>query len=265
MRPTQTPGVNAVKSPANGSPTPKSTPTLPTPTPTTEKRDEGLFSFPPPGATSYTLLKSEDLRNPAGLTRFDFVSRKIATGLEEAGYMPEQQYAYFWNEQDEFAIVTAMERIEPDGTPLVEAHDRWNASPNLPSAHGADEYFRYLFSGKVVYYRVFAFIVTSKRYGNSLKRNTPPDFVTAFNWTGRGESQLGGGDGTTAIESAPFDERYRCYAALYLFVNHTSIDGPTSVDALKGSDLRLLEGLNRQTDSHLAKTHINVGGTRDEP
>ena len=272
VRPTQTPAVNAVNTNipanvsntyANGYRTPRP---LPTPTPaSTPATDKGLFSFPPPRGTGYTLLKSEDLQDPAGPTTFAFVSRKIAAGLEEAGYMPEQQFAYFWNERDEFAIVTAMERIEPDGTPLPDFDERWDATSNLPSAHGTSEYFRYLFRGKAVYYRVFAFIVTSKHYGNSLKRNSPPDFDTAVAWTGKGEPQLGSGEGDTAIESAIFDAKYRCYAVIYLFVNHTSIDGPTSVDALKGSDGRLGEGLNRDADIHLAKSNINIGGTRDEP
>jgi hypothetical protein len=209
------------------------------------------------------LLKYEDLLNPAGPTTFDFVGQKVAAALETAGYTPEK-YAYFWNDRDEFAIVTAMERIEADGNPLPEP-ERWNGSTNLPRAHRFDEYFRYLFGGKIVYYRVFAFVVTSKRYGRSFLRNSPPDFGMALNWMNKGEPQLGEGDGSTAIETASFNERYRCYALLYLFVNHTSLDSPRSVDSLTGPEMGLEEGLNKQTESHLANTHVNIGGTRHEP
>ena len=240
-------------------------PSLPTPPPAaiTEKRDEGLFSFPPPQVTSYALLKSEELLNPAGPSTFDFVSQKIAGALENAGFGPEK-YAYFWNDRDEFAIVTAMERIEPDGSPLTGS-DRWNGSTNLPRAHRFDDYFRYLFGGKIVYYRVLAFVVTSKRYGRSFHRNSPPDFGMALNWMNKGEPQLGEGDGSSPIEAVPFDTGYRCYALLYLFVNHTSLDRPKSVDSLTGAEMGLEEGLEKQTESHLANTHINIGGTRYEP
>ena len=242
-------------------------PKPPSPSPPTvvagQKEEEGLFSFPPPKVTSFASLRSESLLNPAGPTTFDFVSQKIAGMLENAGYGPEK-YAYFWNDRDEFAIVTAVERIEEDGSPL-SGSDRWNGSTNLPRAHRFDEYFRYLFGGKIVYYRVMAFVVTSKRYGRSFQRNSPPDFAMALNWMNKGEPQLGEGDGSAAIEAVPFDGRYRCYALLYLFVNHTSLDGPKSVDSLTGAEMGLEEGLEKRAEAHLASTHLNFGGTRNEP
>jgi hypothetical protein len=229
----------------------------PPPTQTAEKRDEGLFSFPPPKVISYALIPSADIADASGTTPFSQVSEKLASGLDEAGYSSDR-YAFFWNETDEFAVVTAMERINEDGKPLDEP-DRWNVSTSLPRARDAGEYTRYLFSGKKVFYRVLAFVVTSRRSGKSFNRNSPPDFVMAKNWMNKGEPELGDGESST-IQNVFFTNRYRCYALLYLFVNHTSLDNPTSVDLLKEGDETLIEGLNLKAEDHLRNSNVKFGG-----
>ena len=228
-----------------------------TPPPTAEIKDEGLFSFPPPKVISYTVIEKSALLNREGQTNFSQISERLAAGLERAGYA-DDRYSYFWNEKDEFAIVTQMERINPDGTPLGSG--RWNGSTVLPRAHGAAEYFDYLISGKKVYYRVFAFVVTGKRSGRSFSRNTSPDFTMALNWMNKGEAELGGGGEPSVIEDAVFGERYNCYALLYLFVNHTSLDAPKSIDTLTENEESLRDELNQEAGTHLRQTKINFGG-----
>lgn len=232
-------------------------PPQPTPPPTAEKKDEGLFSFPPPKVISYSLVNNSDLLNKDGQTTFSQVSGKLAAGLKKAGYDTDDKYAYFWNEKDEFAIVTAMERINPDGTPIV-GDGRWDSSTQLPRAHTWSEYIKYLMSGKKIYYRVFAFIVTAKRAGHSFNKGSSPDFRMASEWKKKGDSALGEGE-STAIGDVIFTEKYKCYALLYLFVNHTRLDSPQSIDTLKENDQGLTEGVNQAAGDHLRQTGIKFG------
>jgi hypothetical protein len=231
--------------------------TQPASTPLVEKKDEGLFSFPPPRVISYSVIHNGDLMNKEGPTSFSQVSERLAAGLRKAGYDSEEKYAYFWNEKDEFAIVTAMERVNGEGNPAI-GEGRWNTSTHLPSATDGSEYFRYLLSGKKTYYRVLAFVVTSRRTGNSFLRNSPPDFIMARNWKNKGEPNLGDGSVAT-IGEAFYTDRYKCFALLYLFVNHTRIDAPKSIDSLSENDESLAEGINRVVADHLRQTGITFG------
>ncbi len=228
-----------------------------TPAPKVEKKDEGLFSFPPPKVISYTLINNSDLLNKEGQTTFLQISEKLAAGLNKAGYSTDDKFSYFWNEKDEFAVITAMERVTPDGSP-VSGVERWNNSTHLPKANNWGEYIRYLTSGKKVYYRVFAFVVTSKRTGRSFYRNSPPDFIMARNWMNKGESALGDGE-SSAVEDSVFTEKYKCFALLYLFVNHTRLDSPKSIDTLTENDEGLKEGVNQEAADHLRNTQIKFG------
>lgn len=235
-----------------------------------EKRDEGLFSFPPPRVTGYAALDPAEFMNPQGPTDFSYVADKLAQGLKRAGY-PEDRYKFFWNDRNEFAIVTAMERVSEDGTPIgtspeggtsANIAERWNATPAFPRARGGSEYIGYLFRGKRVFYRVFAFVVTPRKYRRNFYSNSPPDFEMAVNWMAKGDSQLGDG-GPTSVEFVPFTDEYSCYALLYLFVNHTSLDSPKSVDSLTGDDEpELKQGLDITTENHLRRSRIRFGEDR---
>jgi hypothetical protein len=230
---------------------------LPSP-PASEKKDEGLFSFPPPKVISYSMIDNASLINREGQTTFSQVAEKLAGSLDNAGYKPDK-YSYFWNEKDEFAVVTSMERIDADGAPL-EGEERWEKSAKLPEAGNTKEYFDYLISGKKVYYRVFAFIVTSKRTGRSFYKGISPDFLMASSWMNKGEDQLGGGVENSTIEEVIYTDKYKCFALLYLFVNHTSLDAPKSVDKLEINEERLREGLKQETQIHLNNARIKFGG-----
>lgn len=251
---------DANKAMSNSQPTPKpeSSP-KPTSTPEqkTEKKDEGLFSFPPPKVTSYAQLDVKKLLNPEGPTTFSQVSQKLAAALEKSGYNPSAGYSFFWNEADEFAIVTAIERINPDGK-AFEGTERWNDSAALPTAKSG-EYFRNLIYGKKVYYRVFAFVVTAKRTGSSFYGNSPPEFEMARSWRKRGENEFGNGV-SSSIKEVVFDEKYKCFVLLYLFVNHTSLDNPLFIDSEKDNALK--EGLELDTLNQLKMAGISVGGER---
>ena len=255
---------NSMKSANTGATRPempnKTSSPLPTATPapaTSEKKDEGLFSFPPPRVTSVTELKTDVLRSGAETTLAQ-VSEKLAAGLEKGGFK-RGRYKYFWNDKEEFAIVTAMERIAPDGTNLPEA-DRWVEDEHLPKARSFGEYVNYLIYGKKSFYRVFAFVVTARRDATDFGDGTPPDFEMAKNWKSKGKSKLGGTGEPTSVENVIFNEKYNCFALVYLFVNHTSLDRTKSVDALDDDQKWLQEDLVKDADTHLEKTNIRFGG-----
>jgi hypothetical protein len=218
-----------------------------------QKKDEGLFSFPPPKAVHYALIPNRDLLNSDGQTTFQNVSDKLATALENAGYNAGDR-SFFGNSADEFAIVTKIERIQEDGAPL-KTDARWDDSSNLPTARSPSEYLNYLIDGKKIVYRVFAFVVTPKTY--NFYRNSPPSFEMAKEWMNKGEPVLGGEPG--GVQDTIFTDKYKCYVLLYLFINHTSLDAPKSIDRLEENEKYLIAEMNRDTHSHLAATKIKLG------
>jgi hypothetical protein len=219
-----------------------------------EKKDEGLFSFPPPKVTSSTTIDTAKFLNPQGPTTFANVADKLALSLARAGY--KDKYKYFWNDADEFAVVTRIERVDAEGRPLAGPVERWDGSEELPVARDMQEYGRYLISGKKVFYRVFAFVVSRKNY--NFYGNSPPSFEMAAKWSDKGMPALGDEEATT-IQDVIFTEKYHCYALLYLFVNHNSLDTPKSVDSLEKGEKYLRSGLNDDANLHLSLTNITFG------
>jgi hypothetical protein len=222
----------------------------------TPEKKEGLFSFPPPKVVDVTEIEHPLLVNAEGSANtFSSVSQKLVARLQNGGYL-QDHYRYFWNNDNEFAIVTAMERINPDGSPFTgSGNERWKISDSLPRANNSAEYVSYLISGKRVYYRVFAFIVSAKDY--SFQEGPVPSFTMAKKWVDFGKPKLGGNASSAPIREVPFDEQYHCYALLYLFVNHTSLDIPKAVNDLNGKDeMQLMEGLEIKAKTHLEKTGI---------
>jgi hypothetical protein len=246
---------NSSASAANANATgaqPKTSATATAPT-QADKKDEGLFSFPPPKVTSFVKIDIAKLANKEGPTTFNDVSEKLKAALTQAKYSQEK-FSYFWNDQDEFAIVTRMERINPLGDP-VTGEERWDCTEYLPVAHNFSDYVHYLFSGKKVFYRVFAFVVTKKNY--NFYKNTPPSFDMARDWMTKGVSELG--DETSAIQSVPFDGRYHCFVLMYLFVNHTSLDKPSSVDSSDKAVQELSAEANKEAQNHLTRSGFTFG------
>lgn len=239
--------VNEVKT----SPTPISTP----PPDTSKKKEEGLFSFPPPKAVDVGEINISNLMNADGNADFAQISKKLADALKTEY---DGKFTYFWNNDKEFAIVTQMERVDPKGLPL-KGSERWEKAPILPTATWTT-YWDYLFHGKKVYYRVLVFVVSAKAKKGDFMRGAFAEFNTAASWGEQGDSRLGDGDGTTEIEQTPVTGKFRVFALLYLFVNHTSLDAPKAVNNLADEEQELRKGINTDVKNHLAQTGINFGG-----
>lgn len=236
---------------------PTVSPTQPPPTTEkTEKKDEGLFSFPPPKVTDVIEIKPASLNIAVGQTTLNQISQTLENGLNGAGY-GNGNYKYFWNDNNEFAIVTAMEKVNPNGSNYTE--NRWVKNSRLPIADDVPSYFHYLISGKKVFYRVFAIIVTPKYKEKRFRDGTPPDFKMALNWKNKGDSQLGGGE-NTAVENAVFSNLHHCYVLLYLFVNHTRLEEPKALEDLEEDEIELQDEMNKETAAHLNETNLKFGG-----
>lgn len=218
------------------------------------KKDKALFSFPPPKVVDMTEIPFQKLANREGTTTFSDVEKKLVEALEKAGYHREK-YGFFWNGQNEFAIVTKMERINADGTRADETI-RWETDSRLPAAQTPKEYGEYLFRGKKVYYRIFAFIVTNRDF--TFFEGTPPSFEMASKWIGLRQSSKLGGGGSAPITQTVFDNQYHCYVLLYQFVNHTSLDLPIPVND-EHINRSLITGLNKGAWSNLQNTEIRIG------
>jgi hypothetical protein len=222
----------------------------------TEKKSDSLFSFPPPQPVDSAEIPNQFLTEGISNPTFSTVAKVISDKLEKANYT-RGKYSYFWNTENEFAIVTKMERINIDGTPFLDSSGvvdaRWEINDYLPTAENSGEYFRYLIGGKKVFYRVFAFIVTNKDY--SFFDNSPPSFEMAQKWKRLGNSGLGVG-ATSTVKEIEFTDQYHCFALLYLFVNHTSLDSPLAVNSLEKADEALKDNLNTDALDNLKSSQV---------
>lgn len=247
----------------NTSVTPRQTAT-PTATPTPEqieteedKIEEGQFPFPPPKATNFITLKRSSITNKSGGTSFNDVSKKLVEALEKGGY-DQENYGFFSYRNDEFALVTRMERIDNEGN-LYNESSRWVKGTDysmLPPARSPGEYFKYLFSGKKIFYRVFAFVV-SKRNKYRFRKGSPPSFNTAKNWVIEGTPVLSRTKtGSTTVQQTMFSDDYDCSVLIYLFVDHTSLDDAKSVGELGENESELVEELRMGVRRHLEKANI---------
>lgn len=228
---------------------------------TIEKKDEGLFAFPPPKAIDVYEIPLEDLATAGGAKDFAAISRRLSDALKNADHGYSDNFYYFWNNDAEFAIVTKMERVSADGTPLAGS-ERWLNTKVMPTAIDLPTYFEYLFYGKTVYYRVLSFVVSAKRKRSAFTRGATADFATASSWGDKGESRLGDGDGTSDIELTEVTGKFYVFALLYLFVNHTSLDEPKALNAEDPHVEMLKANVNQEIEDHLKNTGIKIGAAK---
>lgn len=199
---------------------PPGTPAPPEPAP----QDEAKFPFPPPRSTDF---EKKDLGDQPPQ---QFIAR-LNEQLAAAGYGSSRRL--FFARNNEFAVVTAMERIDDDGQPLKDAR-RFDLG--LPGASGVREYFDFLLRGKRANFRTFVFFITQQATFHA-KRGPEPNFETAKNWMESREL----GDPRSApaeIERAPDGavvNPFYCYAMVYVFEKHTSQNAETFLRDFKVS------------------------------
>lgn len=120
-------------------------------------RNPPEFPWPPPEPTSSVSLKRDLLANGNG--KLGDVADHMVSALAEVGYSEKSFYAV----PGGFALVTRLEQIEPDGTPLPEP-GRWSQAPPPSKIFSLGAFFGSLFNAPVGNYRVIAFIVTDQPF-----------------------------------------------------------------------------------------------------
>ena len=125
------------------------------------KTDEPMFLWPPPKPSVYTEIPlsalTEDNINLDNLKDLNSLIRKA---LERGQYYDTGYYG-IPNQPDGFVLVTRLEKIEEDGSP-VELSERWVTEVDQKSDFNLSRYLKSLFVAEEGYYRVIAFVVTSE-------------------------------------------------------------------------------------------------------
>ncbi len=131
---------------------------VPPPAPVVERgSDVPEFAWPPPEPTSSVSLNRDLLAN--GNAKLGDVADHMVSALAEVGYSEKSFYAV----PGGFALVTRLEQIELDGTPLPEP-GRWSQAPPPSKIFSLGAFFGSLFNAPVGNYRVIAFIVTDQPF-----------------------------------------------------------------------------------------------------
>lgn len=176
-------------------------------------QDIPQFPWPPPRPTTRATL-GHALFSDANDT-FGAVAEQLAAALSRARYSQPAYYAV----PDGFAMVTRLEQIEADGTPMPES-ERWNV--NLPprKKFSLNNFVSALFDAPEGNYRVIVFVVSDHPFA------TGTDVVTnleANAWLSGGLDRL-----PSFIGARKFSEDTGCVALIYQFVKNFNDPGNVS-------------------------------------
>jgi hypothetical protein len=158
------------------------------------------FPFPPPKASAnYTFDKNLF----SGINNLTQSSERIENALKKSGYYEKSYYQI----PNGYALVTRIEKIEPDGTPAV-AEERWNVSDTgSSSSFDLLSYFKSLFFANEGHYRIIVFLVTSDNVQMTdriMLMSEGQDFLSS------GLNRL-----PSQFDSMPFTENHYCTALIY--------------------------------------------------
>jgi|GEM_PF-261900 len=175
------------------------------------------FPWPPPKASTTVKIPRNLIVKSNPNILLSEIAKQFESILGKAGY-DQISYYYF---PSGFAIVSQLEQINKDGTPKSE-ESRWNNKYEKPKVFNLESYIRALFTAQPGYFRVIAFIFTSKPFNQSDKTITKEtgDFLIHA-----GSTVL-----PKKIFDIPFSSDYYCMALIYEFKQVTINDRPTLVD-----------------------------------
>lgn len=161
------------------------------------------FPWPPPAASSFMTIPLMDFldRDQPSL---DDANRLLRSAFESAGYFELSYYAV----PDGFALVSRVERIEPDGRPMAPPH-RWEQGGAGLSSFSLVGYVRSLFLAPPGYYRLIVFLLTPHPFAQSTRTVSRE---TAESWLRYGANAL-----PEEISREPYSERFICTALIYEF------------------------------------------------
>ncbi|MGH7335711.1 MAG: hypothetical protein ACREKS_23765 [Candidatus Rokuibacteriota bacterium] len=161
------------------------------------------FPWPPPKASAEHQIRRKWVADSPG-TQLKDVAERIETALDDARYETWRHLSV----PHGFALVTQLEQIRPDGTPLP---DKERFRSDLPSFADLSfvEFLKVLAKAPPGHYRVIVFVVTDTPFAPSA---TKPTEREAQQWLAVGWNRL-----PSAIGDLPYGDDYRTTALIYQF------------------------------------------------
>jgi len=167
------------------------------------------FPFPPPDPSARLRIPYGPLTGNAASPTFGSVAARMENALATNGYTEVSYFAV----PGGFALVTQLERINPDATPAAE--QRWNiaVAPVSLKSFSLEAYVQALLQKDAGYFRVITFVFSSEPFTASGKK-VPVD--EAVKWIDKGANTL-----PRDVAARPYGDDMVCTALVYEFEIHT--------------------------------------------
>jgi hypothetical protein len=164
------------------------------------------FPWPPPKASAMETLPSAFFHKVKGnnIIKIADVDSKINAALESCGYYERSYYAV----PDGFALVTRLERINPDGTPKPQ-EERWSVEVGPLRGFSLDAYVQALFTSNPGLFRIIVFIVTPHAFSQT---DTSIERTQAIAWLYQGLNKL-----PSEIANQLYTQNHSCTVLIYEF------------------------------------------------
>lgn len=120
------------------------------------------FPWPPPSPSTMMNLDDSALRVSGDGTTLGQMDERLGQALRATGYVEKSYFAV----PDGFALVTRLEQIDPDGTPL-DPPDRWSAEAGPVREFNLRSILRALFTANPGYFRILVFVATPQPFSQS--------------------------------------------------------------------------------------------------
>jgi hypothetical protein len=163
------------------------------------------FPWPPPRASASVVIPAGFIRTSdmAAPTLGD-VDQAIAAALDGGGYVERSYFAA----PGGFAMVTRLERIHSDGTPMQEA-ERWRVDAQPLASFSLGAYLQALFTAPSGHYRIIVFVVSSVPFAQSEAEVSRSE---ALAWLHEGLNRL-----PASIAGSAYTDRHAVTALIYEF------------------------------------------------
>lgn len=181
------------------------------------------FPWPPPQYSAFSDIPVS-LFASMEVTRLGEVATKFEAAFQQAGYVERSYFSV----PNGFALVSRMEQIQDDGTPL-EGQERWSVTIAPKPVFSLTTYLQALFTAQKGRYRIIAFIVTNEPITVDDK-GVPREDATKWLW--KGAKSL-----PSELAQQEFGKDYRITALIYEFEQATPdheavLRSPGSLDGL---------------------------------
>ncbi len=190
------------------------------------------FPNPPPMPSDKEVLPTSVFQSASKLSDYDSI---ISLALNVGDYSTKNYYTFI----DGFALVTQIEKLNDDASPL-SGEERWRiGSSDLFNDFSLAKYFKALFFAKKGYYRIFVFLVTSQVL--TFDTEYELDYSKAQEWLNKGLTFLPPELGNLEAHSPEF----KCTVLVYEFKLKNEGEAP-----------ELFIPFQNRARTHLIKTNV---------